>query len=568
MAVAVPFASADEPARLVDLADFPEIHHHLQRVFGATGTGEFGVPVAAGEDVDGDGRPDVAVAHFTASPGGAPFAGEVDLVFGQPARAGNLDTAIDGPGFLRILGTAPFETTGSEIWMGDVTGDGVGDLLVCRQNFTPDPSRPGAGALSILVGGPQLRDLASRPGGLDLAAPPAGVTVTTLVGAAASDRLCIWTRTGDVDGDGITDLVVGADQEDPAGERNAGGAWVVRGGPHLASGATVDLADFGNTAWEGLLAHVTPPAGSTGFHLGATCQVGDLDGNGRGEVILAAALARGGAAIPPAGTDEPAEFIGGAPGGRVFIVWDDAFPDGTWPAGFTLDAAAPQAQRTVLDGLPVPQSLVFGEELLAGEDYDADGTPDLFVGDLFGGFVGSGHVFFNAAGLKGEVTSLTSLTAGVGTTLIQGFEIASLAGDTAAHADFDGDGIADLAFGTPDANPEGRQLAGTIHTFFGRPGGWPAVIQIAPGQLPSTEQVRVSEILGRRGTVDGDRGDTLCYSAAAADLDGDGRAELVVNEMLGNGASPGTIDVGNLLVLNGILLTPPGPPEVPPGQGR
>jgi FG-GAP repeat len=46
-----------------------------------------------------------------------------------------------------------------------------------------------------------------------------------------------------------------------------------------------------------------------------------------------------------------------------------------------------------------------------------------------------------------------------------------------------------------------------------------------------------------------DTGDTLCYSAATGDLDGDGRADLIVNGMVGNGSSPDAVDTGNLLIL-------------------
>ena len=56
--------------------------------------------------------------------------------------------------------------------------------------------------------------------------------------------------------------------------------------------------------------------------------------------------------------------------------------------------------------------------------------------------------------------------------------------------------------------------------------------------------------------MSGDTGDTLGYSAASADIDGDGVMDIVVNEMVGNGLQPGSIDVGNLIILSGASVAP------------
>ncbi len=126
------------------------------------------------------------------------------------------------------------EATGSEIWIDDVTGDGLGDLLIGRQNHTPGGSeadpRIGAGALSIVVGGAWLRSFSAGLGYLDLRNPDPSIPILTIVGREALDQFGIWVRTGDVDSDKIADLVVGADQEDLGGENNSGAAYVIRGG--------------------------------------------------------------------------------------------------------------------------------------------------------------------------------------------------------------------------------------------------------------------------------------------------------------------------------------------------
>ena len=94
----------------------------------------------------------------------------------------------------------------------------------------------------------------------------------------------------------------------------------------------------------------------------------------------------------------------------------------------------------------------------------------------------------------------------------------------------------------------------SLYIFHGQPGPWPAVIDLATP--PPLSQLRLNQIHGANGTSGGDHGDTLDYSAAAGDVNGDGLDDLITNEMLGNGAA---IDEGNLIVLSGALISAPIP---------
>lgn len=550
-----------EPGLLVDLADLPDEAGGLLRLHGSTGSGSAGVPVAGGLDCDGDGLGDYAMASMRASPLGRSGAGIVYLALGDGSVRGHLDTAVPQPRILAIYGDGPSEATGSELWMDDVTGDGVGDLLIARQNLSP-PGRIGAGGLTVLVGGPELRAFAEGLAPLDLRDPHPSLRLTTLVGAAPFQRLGIWMRTGDVTGDGIADIAVGADQTGTPAEPHHGAVWVVRGGPHLARGGVIDLAEPGGTPLVGHLARVLPPPGSRHHHFGATCQVADLDGNGRAELLAAATLNRAGAALRAAGAPPgQAHARGGSAHGTLYIAWDDNFPGEPWPPGFSFGMDAPPGRRSIVDG--GLRNRNFGEEILGGLDYDADGAADLFVGDIVGDGTlaqdrpgsGSGHVFYDAAGLAGLAFDLDAPPPGLLTTTILGAAPGDIASDTAAHGDFDGDGIADLAASAPHASPPGRPDAGILYVFHGRPGPWPALVDLAPGSLPPAEELWTAVLYGANGRSGFDAGDMLAYSAAAGDLDGDGRIDIVTNEMLGNGLAPGAIDVGNLIVLGGELLT-------------
>jgi hypothetical protein len=554
-------ALADPAARSIDLAATPDTE--LLRVLGSVGDGGArGVPVAGGRDVDGDGFADVAFAEMVASPLGRPGAGLVRLVFGDGTLAGTLDAAAPNERILTILGDGPSEATGAEIWIDDVTGDGLGDLLIGRQNFRADEARPGAGALSIVVGAPALRTLAESGAPLDLRDPPLDVAVATLVGSAATARLGIWMRTGDVDGDGVADVAVGADQESDPSETHRGAVYLLRGGPALATSQTLDLIEFGSptSPFAGRVARLRSPALAPHHHFGATCQVADLDGNGRAEVIGAAALSRAGAAIQPDGVITASHANGGTADGTVWIFWDESLPGALWPDALDLRAGDDGVLTTAIDGGAA--NVEFGEELVAGRDWDGDGEADLFAGDLIGYGVGHpfqsglGHVLFGVASLRGLSIDLDAPPQGFAITDVFGGIANEIAADTAIDGDFDGDGRDDLVVTSPHAYPFGRVQAGAAHVLFGRDGAWPEEIDLAEGALPPPEALRVTQLLGADGATGYDQGDVLGYSAAAGDLDGDGRTDLIVNEMLGNGATPAAEDAGTLIAVPGVLLAP------------
>ncbi len=537
------------------------------RVSGSASTGRFGVPVAGGWDCDGDGNPDFAMSGMQASPMGRDRAGQVNLILGDGQIQQSLDTAQANPNLLRIAGASPQEAAGGEIWMDDVSGDGLGDLIIGRPNYRASaPDRIGAGALTIIIGGQGLRDLASNGIMLDLAAPPAAVTVFTISGAVELDRFGFWMRTGDVSGDGIADILVGADQEDIAGETDRGAAYVVRGGSHLNANALVDLSDFGSTSISGHILKITPPAGSGGYHFGATVDIADIDDNGRADVLIAASLKRIGGELlaqdAPAGS---AIAIGGNPGGSLFIVWDDNISSAAvWAAGLAFSTDAAPASTTRIDGGSVAgvfTSHSFAEEILGGLDYNNDGEADLFLGDLWGigrtdrDRGGVGHLFFSAARLKNRNFSVSNVPGDLVVTTILGPEAGTISNDTSLHGDIDGDGIDDLAIASPLAAPLGRVHAGTIHVLWGNGGAWPSLIDLAAGMRPDPALFPITDIYGANGEQSlNDTGDTLMYSAAAADIDGDGRTDLIVNEMRGNGISPASLDVGNLLIIGGARI--------------
>lgn len=125
-------------------------------------------------------------------------------------------------------------------------GDGLADVIISAGSA--DPSwRQDAGEVYVLFGS-SFDFSALEDGVLDLANldPSQGVRIK---GATAGDFLFSVAAAGDVDGDGLDDILVGASQADPYGRYNAGEAYLVFGAQLVLEAeedGVIDLADF----WE------------------------------------------------------------------------------------------------------------------------------------------------------------------------------------------------------------------------------------------------------------------------------------------------------------------------------
>ncbi|MET8869222.1 FG-GAP and VCBS repeat-containing protein [Nonomuraea sp. NPDC004580] len=193
-------------------------------------------------DFDADGRPDLAVA----APYAHDRAGAVTVMYGSGER---VELTQDG--------AEPGDAFGSALAVGDFNGDRCADLAVgVSEEFTGErvPGGDGNGVVQVYDGSP--RGLV--PGReLALAKP-------------SSDRFGAALAAGDLDGDGRDELIVGAPSH------RSGGQVTVYG---LKGRKPVAISQ--KTSWVRQRAAVTD-------QWGAALATGDLDGDGKDELVVGA----------------------------------------------------------------------------------------------------------------------------------------------------------------------------------------------------------------------------------------------------------------------------------------
>ncbi|MCB9793919.1 MAG: FG-GAP repeat protein [Alphaproteobacteria bacterium] len=226
-------------------------------ITGATTYDAAGRGVSGGMDVDGDGYADFLVGADGDDRGGS-AAGAVVLFLGDdPPPSGDL-----ADGDAAFHGAAANDTIG-EVFVsdGDLDGDGRGDLAIGA--FEDDSNATDAGAVFIFV------DLGSFSGDVSTADADA-----TLLGEAEDDNVGASVAiSGDTNGDGYDDLILGAPGEGSGGN-NAGAAFLFLG--PISSDADASDADL-------IL------VGSTGGYGGrAVGYAGDLDADGKDDLLVGA----------------------------------------------------------------------------------------------------------------------------------------------------------------------------------------------------------------------------------------------------------------------------------------
>jgi hypothetical protein len=348
----------------------------------------FGRSVSTAGDINGDGYADVIVGAPSYDNGEADE-GQVYLYLGSGA---GLSTS---PGWINENnhGTAYFGD--SVATAGDVNGDGYADVIIGAYGYDNGESSEGRAYLYLGSGD----GLSTSP---DWTAE--SNQVTAYFGRSVS-------TAGDVNGDGYTDVIVGALYYDN-GEANEGAAFLYHG------------SSSGPAAIAGWTAESDQASAYLGY---AVATAGDVNGDGYADVLVGVPL-----------FDEEA-----ADEGKAFVYHGSASGLATIPARALPDSGQCSAQE------------LWGRSVATAGDVNGDGFADVIIGSSSGGRV---YLYRgSASGLPDYYSWAVSGSGGFGRSV-------------ASAGDINGDGFADVIIGA-NLYDNGETDEGGAHLYLGSASG-------------------------------------------------------------------------------------------------
>jgi hypothetical protein len=476
------------------------------RMDGVVSGDRAGGSVSAAGDINGDGIDDLIIGADGADPNGD-RSGSSYVVFGQnTASAGDFAATLalsdlDGSNGFRLDGVAARDYAGYSVSAaGDINGDGLDDLIIGAFGVDLNGSYSGS---SYVVFGRNTASSGNFAATLALSSLDGsngfridGVAMYDFSGRAVS-------AAGDINGDGLDDLIIGANRASPNGN-GSGSSYVVFGKstPFAATLALSSLDGSNGFRIDGVVAN-----NSSGSSVGAA---GDINGDGIGDLFIGA------------NSDGP----NGTGSGSSYVVFGQSTPFAATLALSSLDGS---------NGFRVDGAAMYdysgGAAVSAAGDVNGDGVSDLIIGASgAGSSSGSSYVVFGqntaSTGNFAATLDLSSLNGSNGFRL-DGVAMNDSSGRAVSAAgDINGDGLDDLIIGASTASPNGA-ASGSSYVVFGQ--STPFAATLALSSLDGGNGFRLD------GVAEEDfSGDSV---SAAGDINGDGVDDVIIGA---NGAGSGS----------------------------
>ncbi len=488
-----------------------------------------GRSVSGAGDINGDGIDDLIIGAYNAAPNGNLSAGESYVVFGRSQGfAATVElSSLDGSNGFVLNGIDESDRSGESVsGAGDINGDGIDDLIIGARFANPN-GNTGAGESYVVFGRSQGFAATVELSSLD------GSNGFVLNGIDDRDGSGISVSgAGDINGDNIGDLIIGAWSADSNGNIDAGESYVVFGRSQ-GFAATVELSSLNGS--NGFVLNGIDADDNSGFSVSGA---GDINGDGIDDLII------GSPSADPNSNDRA---------GKSYVVFGHNQGFAATVELSSLDGS----NGFVLNGIDASDRS--GVSVSGAGDINGDGIEDLIIGagsadPNSNERAGESYVVFGRSQGFAATVELSSLDGSNGFVL-NGIDEYDRSGTSVSGAgDINGDGIDDLIIGARFASPNDNTGAGESYVVFGRSQGFATTVEL-------------SSLDGNNGFVlNGiDAGD---YSgnrvSGAGDINGDGIGDLIIGARL---ADPnGNLSAGETYVVFGRASTPPDQPPTAVAQ--
>ena len=463
--------------------------------FVITGIGQSfsGTSVSGAGDINGDGFDDVIIgAPFANNPNLDGFAGESYVVFGNDSGfSSSLDlSTLDGINGFEINGIDRDDMSGGSVsGAGDVNGDGFDDVIIGAQFAYPN---------EIVFAGESYVVFGNNSGfstSLDLSTLDGtnGFVINGINSFDFSGRSV--SHAGDVNGDGIDDVIIGADGANPNG-LNSGESYVVFGSNN-GFPSSLDLSSLNGI--NGFSIRGIDASDGSG---GSVSGVGDVNGDGFDDIIIGAPLA---------------DPNGISAAGECYVVFGSNFG----LSSIDLSTIDGRANVLVINGIDENERA--GYSVSGAGDVNGDGIDDMIIGgtrftDPNETNSGKSYVVLGNSNALPSSLDLSGLN-GANGFVINGVDGDDVSGSSVSGAgDVNGDGIDDLIIGARLADPNGNSQSGESYVVFGHDSGFSSSLDLST--LDGTNGFVINGV-----SLNDESGGSV---SGAGDVNGDGIDDLII----------------------------------------
>lgn len=429
-------------------------------------SGRLGISVSTAGDVNGDGIGDLVL--------GAPFDsgqtfGAVYVIFGNRSgfpAAFNL-TQLNGSNGFSISGIAATDSLGFSVsTVGDINGDNVTDLGVGALY-----ANSGWGMVYVIFGSQSVFPPSFNLTQLN------GSNGFTISGIVSNGNLAYPSTAGDINKDGINDLIVGANNGN-------GVSYVIFGS------LNVFPASFNLTNLNGSNGFTVPGLLNSGLGYSPRA-AGDVNNDGISDIIVGAQNTNSNL-------------------GATYVIFGNR---AGFPVSFDLNSLNGSNGFTIPGIIP---NGYLGHSVSTAGDINADGISDIVISaDTAGLGLGASYVIFGSPNGFAPFFNLSDLNGTNGFSIADVEVRAQLGFSVNTAGDINGDGISDVVLGaTGEFSATGL---GKAYVIFGSRSNFPASFNL-------------TQLDGSNGfTVLGGNHSFLGGSVSSAgDINGDGISDLVV----------------------------------------